>query len=752
MTLHPPEHDPFSRRPQRRSVQAEPDGIEFGTLIGALRRNKWLILACILIAGAVAFGVLKTIRPSYYSYVEVLLNTRQERVVGVEQVISDLNVTNSVVAGEIAVLRSNLLLGQVVDKLHLMEHPDFNPYTVAKLSIVTRLTEATWAGLAALGIGIEAPEPMPETSAEGDGRLSPGDARNLVIWQVRRNLVAVQSGISYVISISMRAHDPDIAAAIANAVADQYIQDQLATKQAATQRAIDWLDKRLVELETQLRGAEDEVVEFLAQQVLEEGGDKDSVTQQLAEMNRAIVVGRNDRAAAEVRLSNARQLMAKDGPEGAAAALATPRLASLDTELADLERKRAQLATRLGPSHPDMVALQLALADLMRDRTAAVRAGVEELEATLEQARGRENAIQDGITKAQRRKVELSRSSVRLSQLERSANAMRQVYESFLAGFQETTQQVEFQRADARVITEGVAALSPARPRRNLILAVALALGAALGIALVFAREALNQTVRSAPELARATGLPVLSTLPRARMRGAGAAWQLAQLHRPRISGYAEGLRLLRFGLMNLLVGKSPHVVMLTAAEQGVGCSTTVLGLGRVLAALGHRVAIVDADFRQPHQHKLLQLKLSGPGVAEYLDGSATCTEIMVVDVEPRLSLVPARTNPSNAADMLSAGRFRALIRELGAMHDIVLIDAPPVLGLADTTVLAGITDAIIVVAQSGSSSRADVASAISALEGAGGNVVGTVLSNTIGKVTTSSSVPRPQRSFEMEH
>ncbi|WP_341367381.1 polysaccharide biosynthesis tyrosine autokinase [Yoonia sp. BS5-3] len=734
----------------QRSLDGDSDGIELRNLLGALRRNKWLILACILIAGFIAAASLKTVRPSYYSYVEVLLNTRQERVVGIEQVVSDLNVTNSVVAGEIAVLRSNVLLGEVVDKLDLVNHPDFNPYETAQPGLVTRASDFVTLQLSRIGIGVEPPEPLPETDiAQG---LSPEDARTLVIWQVRRNLVVVQSGISYVISISMRAHDPDIAAKIANAVAEQYIDDQLNTKLAATQRAIDWLDRRLVELETQLHAAEDDVVEFQARQVLEEGGDRNSVNEQLAAMNRAIVTGRNERAAAEVRLQNVRRLMAEDGLIAAAAALQTPRLTSLDAEMAELERGRAQLATRLGPQHPDMLALDLALQDLARDRVVAIRAGVDALEAGLEQARGREQAIQEDIENAQLRLIDLSRASVRLSQLERSANAMRQVYESFLSRFQETTQQLEFQRPDARVITEAVPALSPARPRTKLILAVSLFLGAILGVALVVIREAVSQSVLTAPELTRATRMPVLSTLPRTRKIGRrGAAWQLAQLGGTGVSGYGEGLRLLRFGLLRALDGPGPHVVMLTSAERGAGCSTTVLGLGRVLSALGQRVAIVDADFRNPSQHKLLNIRPTNTGVAGYLYGAASLEEIMLENVEPQLSLVPARQQKGSAADMLSAPKFRTLMAELSGLYDIVLIDAPPTLGQADTTILASATDAVVVVARSAASRRTDVVSAIAALESAGGTVIGTVLSHTMGKATSSSTAPRAERPVEIE-
>jgi uncharacterized protein involved in exopolysaccharide biosynthesis/MinD-like ATPase involved in chromosome partitioning or flagellar assembly len=734
-----PEPEPVPRRSKRHGPALEPDGIEAGALFAALWRSKWLILAFILISWALTFSVLRTVRPSYYSFVEVLLNTRQERVVGIEQVVSDLTVTNSVVAGEIAVLRSNLLLGQVVDDLDLMQHPDFDPYKIAEPGLFQRAADVV---LVQLGLSEKPSEPMPDTSGDVETGLSDQDARNIVIWQVRRNLSVYQSGISYVISISMQAHDPDIAAAIANAVAERYIQDQLGAKLAATQRAIAWLDNRLIELETQLRDAEDVVVEFLAEQVLEEGGDKASVAQQLTEMNRAIVAARNDRAAAEARLDHVRRLMAEGGPEAAAAALSTSRLTSLDAELANLDRQRAQLATRLGPRHPEMLSLQLAIDDLLLDRVAAIRAGVSELEAAVAQALGRERAIREDIGIAQLLQVDLSRSSVRLSQLERSASAMRQVYESFLARFQETTQQLEFQRPDARIITDAQSALSPARPRTKLILAVALTLGAILGIVAALVREALDRSVRTARELSQLTGLPVLGTLPRVRFRGKGVGWQREQLWLQRISGYAEGLRLLRFGLMNPPAGAPPRIVMLTGADWGAGASTTVLGLGRAMAAIGLRVVIVDANFRHPDQAQFLGQQPTGPDTDDYLNGAATGEDITLVEVEPRLSLVPAIRSAGRAADILSAPRFRTLIDGLAERHDMVLIDAPPATGLADTTVLARLAEAVVVVVRSRQSRESTVVAAIDALEDAGGLVVGTVLSHTDDGATTSAAVP----------
>ncbi|MDO5643716.1 MAG: GNVR domain-containing protein, partial [Paracoccus sp. (in: a-proteobacteria)] len=672
-----------------------------------------------------------------------LLDTRAERVVGVQQVVSDLDVTNSVIAGEIAVLQSNLLIGQVVDELGLVTHPEFDPARLVRPGLFARLTGRGGAGPQALADG------APATG----GSLTPEQARHLVIWQVRRNLNIYQSGISYVIAITMRAEDPQIAADIANAIAGRYIADQLEAKQIATQRAISWLDNRLNDLQQQLRDAEDAVVDFTARQIREEGGDAQGISQQLAQMNIAIVTARNDRAAAESRLRYIRDLLAREGPQAAAAGLSTPRLTNLDAELAERTRQRAQLAMRLGPQHPEMRALELALSDLERDRAAAIQAGVDELVAAVAEARGREDAIQTDITAAQQLQVELSRSRVRLSQLERSASAMRQVYESFLARFQETAQQLEFQRADARVISEAEPAMSPARPRRKLVLAVGLALGAMLGMAAALARAALDPSVRGAGALARLSHLPVLARLPRLKGAGRDPGWQAHALRNPGSGpgpdAYAEGLRCLRLALMRDAApgaGGGHRVILVTGADWGAGSSATVAGLARVMSDIGLNVAVFDANLRRPALAGLLGARAGSPGLEDYLRGAARLDEIIIPELEPNLSLLPARANPGRAADLIAAPGMRVLIDELAVGHDVVLIDAPPAAGLADTARLAELADAVVLVVRDHATSEAAILDALALLNAAGGNVLGTVLSHDETAATGLRHRPAPRQ------
>jgi uncharacterized protein involved in exopolysaccharide biosynthesis/Mrp family chromosome partitioning ATPase len=699
-----------------------------GVLLAGLRRNKWLILLGILLSAGVALIALKNAQPSYDAYAEVLIETRQERVTGVEQVVSALSVDNSVVAGEIAVLRSNLLIGRVVDKLNLIEHPDFDPYRIRAPSPPARVVEivmervTTWRG--------DEANPRPELASPSDSQLSAVDARNLVIWQVKRDLKVAQSGIAYVIGIYARAADPDIAAAIANAVADQYLSDQQAIKQTATQRAIVWLDNRLVELETQLRGAEDAVVDFLAELSDREGGTEASVAQQLAELNQTFVNAQSERAAAAARLDHVRKLLEAGGHDAAAAAITSPRLQNLDQERAALERQKARLAERLGPRHPEMIALESAIDDLNRDRQAAIESALGEIEGQLVLAEGRQASLRAAIDIAHRRLIEFSRSSVRLRQLERSASAMRQVYESFLARFQETTQQLEFQKADARIITEAQPALAPSRPRKKLILVVAIAVGAVLGVAASLAREAMNRTVRSAADISRVTHLPVLGTLPRVRQRGNGAAWQAAELRRPKLSPYAEGLRLLRAALMSNRTGAKPRVILFTGTEPGVGTSSTALGFARVMTAIGKRVVLVDANLRRPAVAALLALKAEDADLVDHIEGRADLAGIIVPDLESDLAAVPTWRGRQNAADLVSSAAFRAAVEQLAATFDLVVLDAPPAVGVADAKVLAGIADAAVVVVRAGSSRESGLNTAVFALEEAGGLVVGAVLTH----------------------
>ncbi|WP_179379306.1 GumC family protein [Jannaschia marina] len=712
-------------QPFRPTPEPQDGGIELGTLLAGLRRSKWIILLCVVLAGALAYASVKLIRPSYFSYVEVLLDTRQERVVGVEQVVSDLNVTNSVVAGEIAVMRSNVLLGRVVDDLGLVTHPDFDPTLDSGPSLIDRaMIRLGWA------------EPMPEAEGTPETGLTEADRRNIVIWKVRRNLSAYQDGISYVISVSMRAHDPELAAAVANAVAEQYIQDQLNAKLSATQRAIAWLDNRLIELETQLREAEDAVVDFTAQQVIEEGGDEQSVALQLAEMNRMIVAARDDRAAAEARLSHTRSLMAETGPEGAAAALDTPRLVRLDGELAALERERAQLATRLGPRHPEMLEVQLALDDLRRDRLDAIRAGVAELEAEVAQAYGREASIAADIQTAQLLQVDLSRASVRLSQLSRSASAMRQVYESFLARFQETTQQLEFQRPDARVITRAEPALAPARPRGKLILAVALVLGTVLGMVAALIREVNDPAPRTARDLSGLTNLPVIGVVPevwrRGRFFGRAGAWQTRHLRRVKPSRYVQALTMLH-GTLRATDWTRGQVLLVTGSEEGAGATTTALGLARLSARAGERVAIVEAD---PSRTALRKRLGSGRAVA---DGTEVEPNLFFYRLESGEDL-RARAEAMAVAYSSASGPVRHC--------DVVIVDAPPVNESAITRRIAAQADSVLLVARSHRSRSYVVALAADLLLKSGANVAGAVLSfggrNAMALGLTRRTPPAP--------
>lgn len=743
-TIYPPEKPPFRPVPERDLRDA--DRIELRVLARAILRRKLIILLFVGLSAAVTLSILSTVRPSYSSFAQVLLNTRQERVVGVEQIVADLTVTNSVVAGEIAVLRSNELLGRVVDRLRLIEHPDFNPHLAPEPNLLQRMAQPLiqWAQKS-FGREAEAPPDIADRAAG----LSDTDARNLVIWQVRRNLIAMQSGISYVIGISMTAHDPEIAAEIANVVAEEYIQNQLDEKLAATWRAIRWLDTRLQELEQQLRTAEDEVVDFLADQAMRGEGNAESITQQLLELNRAVVVARSERATAELRLAHVRGLMAEGGAAEAAQALSSPHLISLTTERASLARELARNEDRLGPRHPVMQRLHSALADLERDEAAAVLAAIGELEATRVQATGRQTAVEAAISNAHLLQVELSRDSVRLRQLERAASAMRQVYESFLARFQETTQQLEFQRADARIISRAVPPLVPSHPRRQLIVAVALFIGAALGVAAVIVLEVMNQTVRSSADLARVTGLPVLSVLPRGRQLQRDAAWQSRELSRRTLSPYAENLRLLRTSLLNPRNGRRPGTVMFTSVEPGIDCTETVLGLARVVAALGQRVLIVDANFRNPSLHELLRLLPPQATLADYIAGFASREEITVIDAEPCLSVIPAWHSRSDAGDLVTSDRFRTLIERAVLNYDIVLLNAPPVLGLADAKVLAGLAEGVVLVVRAGQTKDDDLVSALFALDEADAVVIGTVLTQADRDDRSRASLRARNRTVE---
>lgn len=694
--------------------ESRPGTIDLVYLYSILRANLKLVLVVTALSAVAMFSYLQRVAPIYAAGAQIVLDTREERLTPVDEVVSNMDISNSVVAGEVVTIRSNILLGQVVDTLDLTHDPAYDPRLPKNEAIFDWLKRmARWG---------EPPHVVAQTLPEET-------IRSWVIEKVRRQLTVSQIGVSFVIAISYEDSDPIRAARIADMVADKYIGSLLAAKLDASRRANAWLADRLVELSVQVEEADGAVVDFKAEMIDVAQGSEDSINQLLAELNTRLVASSTDRADAEVRLGQVEALLTSGGIQAVADVVTSPLLENLTRQRADLAADQAQRASTLGRRHPDMIRISAQLADIDRSIETELERRIEEMRSDVIVTRNRESALKTQIDVVSERADSLSRASVRLAQLERTSQATRLVYENFLARYKETTAQGDFQTSEARVIGRADIPVVPSKPRKTLLMISATLVGLCCAVAFIFLRNLVRAPVSTVDELRALTGRPNLAVLPYVSHFGGNFKWLHTELSDTPKTTYLERVKSIRSALFETNRARPPKILMITSAVPNEGKTALCCALGKALQRSKTSTLIVDADLRRPDIRRALELPQTGSCMIEYLENDGNLKDLIQHSEQFNISVVSPSQRYENASDLLSGPKFANLLNRLSVKYSTIIVNAPPVIYLADAVVLSRLADMTILTVRSSNTPARNLKNAIHRLEAAGGKIEGTVLS-----------------------
>jgi capsular exopolysaccharide synthesis family protein len=392
---------------------------------------------------------------------------------------------------------------------------------------------------------------------------------------------------------------------------------------------------------------------------------------------------------------------------------------------AQLDRKVAELASEYGAKHPRMINARAEMRDLRDKIEGEVNKIVQSFRNKVSVVRARENSLLESLDLLQQRVAELNSSEVQLRALQREAKANRDLYETFLSRFKETSTQEDMQQIDARIITRADLPSAPSFPNKRMIIALVFVSSIFLGIVLAFAMEHIDHGFRSMEQIERLIGAPALGLVP-AVGKSKGAPEKYA-VEKP-TSMLGEAVRTIYTALVLSNVDTPPRVVLVTSALPKEGKTTTALLLGRLYAMLGKRAIIIDTDLRRPQVHLKLDLP-EAPGLVELLTGKATPEEVIRKDEASGADVIVAGKAGPNAAELLSSDRLKSLLSKLGEYYDLVVLDSPPTMAVADARVLAHIADRTILVIRWAATRREIAAMAVKHILDAGGTLAGIVLS-----------------------
>jgi polysaccharide biosynthesis transport protein len=705
-------------------------GIDVKDLIAVLRRRRWVIITTVLVITTLAVLAGLQVTPKYTAKTMVMIDSRQAKVMDVEAVMQGLTTDASSVETQIRVIKSRDMVEQAMDRLRLFGDPEFNvalrgdgerpalKVAAGPLEAVFNWLPDEW--LIASGL---ADEP-----AAAPARASVDVSREAAVERFDKNLKVSQEGRSYVIGVSFTSEDPDKAAKIVNVVANLYVQNQVDSKTEATSRASSWLGDRIQELREEVQKAEAEVEEFRRENNLVSTDGVSLKEKELSDLSREMVTVRAALAESQAKLNLIRDLRAGGGKDldTVGEVVSSPVIADLRRLEGALVKEETELRTYFGERHPRILNLTQEKENLQ----AKIQREVDRIIKTLEN----EVKVQEtGIRAIEREMDKLTNKTtvdrevgVKLRQLEREAQASRQMYESLLARFKETREQQQIIDADAKVISLAAPPEKPSTPGPKLFGAVGFTASLMLGTLLALLLERLDSGLRSARQVEQILGLPALGLVPRVERLKKGQKPHQYLITKP-LSAYAEALRAIYTAMQLSDVDNPPKVVLVTSSLPQEGKTTLSVSLATFAARSSQRVLLMDLDLRHPSIQRELGFTPSA-GFVEYMAGEKRLEEVIETHEETGIDYLPVKRQTANPTDLLGSQKMKQLVQQLRAAYDFVVIDSAPLLGVTDTKIAALLADKVLFVTQWEKTNKDTAVNGLQALRDIRASVAGSVL------------------------
>jgi capsular exopolysaccharide synthesis family protein len=665
----------------------EAGAFDLATLIRIAHEWRWLILGAVALglAGAVISTLLT--KPLYRAWVTLEVNPPSVEILD-EKSREAASVPSlfDFVATQVGLLSSRTLAERVAQDLNLASNPQF---VGTEGDAATRLKIAT--AKVAGGLKVEAPE---------EGQL------------IKFNYVA---------------ESPQLAAEVANGIAENFISSGLQRRFEASTYARTFLQQQIAKTRRDLERSEKQMVAYAQQQGIintgsnqpgEPANDAGSLQgASLVALNGALAEATARRVQAEGAYRNARLT-------GASAQVSETQ--GLRQAKAALEAEYQEKRTLMKPDHPDMLSLRSRIEELNRQissegsQIAGGRVGA--LLADYRAAASAENALRSRVAQLKGSVLDLRGRSIQYNILQREVDTNRGLYDALLQRYKEIGVAGGIGTTPVSIVDRAEVPGGPYKPNLLFNLLVGLAIGLLAGIGAAIGLEILNDTVKTREDVRSKLGLACLGAVPKRRGKGS-VVEDLGDPTSPLSEAYSAVLAALRFSTAT----GAPKTLLVTSTRAAEGKSSSALALAQNHARRGARVLLIDADLRRP----AFKAESKAKGLTKLLTNEEPIGQHVVTTQHENLWLLPCGPIPPNPADLLSTPRIRQIVAEAAGQYDMVIIDGPPVLGLADASLLASACHNAMLVIESGKTRTRAAREAVERIESAGAHIVGVTLTKS---------------------
>lgn len=690
----------------------EGGGLNLGIYWHIIVKHRFVIGGAVLVALAV--GVLLTLMttPIYRATATIQIDREAARVVDIEGTESLKGGDADFYETQYALLKSRSLAERVVQRENLASDPDF-------------MSQEEGSSFSAIGRLFGRKQEAPVLSG------SPAQRARVAANRVKNGLAIAPVRGSRLVNISYESSDREVAQRVVNAVAENFIGANLDRRFEGAGYARNFLEEKLATVKAQLEKSERDLVAYAQSQGIVSvatstsptGGAADTAgssltAADLVAMNSALTIAKGARIAAEQRWNQART-SGMSLPQ----IMANPAVQSLRSQQATLQAKYQENLSTYKPDFPIMLALKAQI-DALDGQIAAEAASVRQsVQAEYQLALRQEQELAGQVSSLKGGVMDLRGRSIQYNILQREVDTNRSLYDGLLQRYKDIGVAGGIGANNISIVDRAQTPRSPYKPNLMNNLAVALGVGLLLGLAIAFGLESLDETIKVPEDIEGKLGMPLMGAIPMLE-KGVSIDEAMADAR----SSLSEAYYSVRTALQFSTNDGVPRSLLVTSARPSEGKSTTATALARNFAKLGMNVLLVDGDLRNPSLHRVLRAD-SGTGITNYLTGSATMAELIQATDQPNLSFIPCGPLPPNPAELLAGATIRAMIAEAEANFDLLVIDGPPVMGLADAPLLASAVAGTVLVIEAGQTRRGLAKAALRRLALGNARILGGILS-----------------------
>ena len=534
---------------------------------------------------------------------------------------------------------------------------------------------------------------------------------------------------SRLVVITFDSPDPGLSARIVNAFADNFIRSNLQRRFNASAYARNFLEQRLAELKAKLEESERELVGYAAQQQIihvsqpvgankQESSPESLDATNLSYANEALSAAETNMLMAQRRWRGTQVAPGLAAPD----ILGDPAVQQLRQKRATLQARYEELGEIFKPDYPEMQQVKAQIADIDAQLEVAADTVRRSLKVQAETAADQTAALADRVTQLKTSVLDERNREIQYNILQREVDSTRTLYEGLLQRYKEIGVLGGVTTNNVSIVDSATPPGGPSRPdpKHNFTMAAMLGLG--LGLGLAYLLDALDRAISTPVDVEAKLGLPVLGCVPLLE-RTVHPLGALADLRSP----FSEAHHAIRTNLAFASNAGLPKVLALTSTLPEEGKSTTALALAQGFARIRMRVLLVELDLRNPSQHRTICAR-NGVGISTVLTGDARLCDAIQETSWPNLFLIPSGPLPASPAELLEGTRFPALVKEAADLFDIVILDGPPVMGLADALLVASAATGTILTVEAGRTDRTQARAAIKRLRRANARLCGAVL------------------------